>query len=101
MGDKAFIARLRAKVRRKWDPSFVGQGAQDLGDGPYPGQDASEPCANCKQTEAIKWRSSRTSYEWDGQGENPNGCLPLCGECAEDYNEQMDQQWSDYFSGLL
>lgn len=104
MGDEELIARVKAKVREKWTPPFVGEGAMDLGDGPYPGQEAEGQCECCKRDDSLvdlKWRMSRTAYEWDGEGENPNRCLALCDECAIEYNEQMDQQWSDYFSGLL
>lgn len=102
--EREFIARLREKVREKFTPAFVGKGVIDLGDGPYIGEVADKPCACCHRTPdqvEVKYRCSRTSYEWDGSGENPNACIPLCEPCAEEYKEQMDSQWSDYYSGLL
>jgi len=95
-----------------WDrppppPGFVGKGVIDLKDGPYPGQVADQPCEMCKAMggqetmDGVKWRCSRTAYVWDGEGENPNRCLALCDVCAAEYDQRMDDQWSDYYSGLL
>lgn len=92
------------RIVRPNEGDFAGQGIQDLGDGPYPGQNADRPCLSCKRARPdteVTWRSSRTAYDWDGKGDNPNACLALCDECAEGYNEQMDSQWADYYSGLM
>jgi len=40
-------------------------------------------------------------YEWDGTGEDPNRDLILCEWHGEEYTEIMNDQWADYYSGLL
>ena len=45
--------------------------------------------------------SSRTMYHWSTQENDPNHPLPLCRECAEEHHEQWDDQWADYYGGLL
>ena len=75
----------------------MGKGMVDLGDGPYPGQPANQVCSGCNTRHGVKWRFSRTAYEYAGQGENPNACLAMCDTCADIYNKQMDEQWAEFF----
>lgn len=32
---------------------------------------------------------------------DPNAPIPLCAACAADYIEYMEEQWRDYYSGVL
>lgn len=95
--EQKLIARVRAKVQAMGDPAFVGKGVVDLGDGPYPGQVADRACVVCGFPGGVKWRFSRTAYEWDGKGENPNACIALCGTCGDVYNDMMDRKWAEFF----
>jgi hypothetical protein len=50
-------------------------------------------CERCHRAPAHPV-SSRTMYEWDGEGEDPNADITLCAECAEEHNQIMDDQWA-------
>jgi hypothetical protein len=58
-------------------------------------------CLNCGSAEGVEMESSRTMYHWEGEGPDPNRPLPLCRECAKEHHENWDDQWSDYYGGLL
>lgn len=56
-------------------------------------------CLGCNETvDLVIETSSRTSYLWDGTGEDPNRDLTLCPECAIHHHEQWDSQWAEYYS---
>ena len=44
---------------------------------------------------------SQTMYGWDDQGEDPNRDLILCDDCGGEYTDMMNDQWNDYYGGLL
>ena len=59
-------------------------------------------CICCgRDTEHLFRTPSYTSYQWDGEGQDPNADLLLCLDCSIQHTEQMDSQWADYYSGLL
>ena len=61
-----------------------------------------EPCgySGCDQGPTASV-SSMTAYNWDGEGEDPNRNLILCKEHAKEHEEHMQEQWAEYYSGLL
>lgn len=60
-----------------------------------------EACMKCGSKEGVKLEDSRTQYEWDGIGEDPNSPIPLCRECAKEHHEEWDERWQEYYSGRL
>jgi hypothetical protein len=44
---------------------------------------------------------SQTQYPWDGTGDDPNRDHVLCIECAIEITEQMNYQWSEYWSSVM
>ena len=42
-------------------------------------------CAHCGVYAPLKAPDSMTSYDWDGQGRDPNFPGRMCGTCCEDY----------------
>ena len=62
------------------------------------------PCEDgrpdCRATPSVLV-DSRTMYDWNGEGEDPNRDKIMCRECAADYNEQMNSQWADYNNGRM
>lgn len=59
-------------------------------------------CEHCgKESEDVKERSSMTSYDWDGKGEDPNRAGELCDGCAEDYRAYWQERWDEYYSSVL
>jgi len=44
---------------------------------------------------------SRTMYEWDGEGDDPNAPLALCPACSLSYTEEMADRWAEYRSAVL
>ncbi|MHA2279977.1 MAG: hypothetical protein ACXAC5_03750 [Promethearchaeota archaeon] len=66
------------------------------------GEIAGPPCEGHGGCPGIgKPTSSRTMYEWDGTGEDPNRDLILCSLCAEEHNDIMDDQWKAYYDDKL
>lgn len=57
-------------------------------------------CSDCGNRKATLCPSA-TAYHWDGKGENPNQPSWMCGRCAKDYYAFWDEQWREYYSGLL
>lgn len=53
----------------------------------------------CEQTEGLRWESGRTSYHWNGVGEDPNRCRLLCVECAKEWHAYWDEMWSYAYGG--
>ena len=49
----------------------------------------------------VEWRSARTSFNWDGEGEDPNHPILLCDECAEEHAEYWDEMWANYRSDRM
>lgn len=43
----------------------------------------------------------RTSYPWDGEGENPNRDPLLCPECSQNYDDHWKAMWDEYHSGRI
>jgi hypothetical protein len=58
-------------------------------------------CVRCGTDEGVKLKPSMTAYYWDETGEDPNGDIAFCDECAEGYREQMESQWADYYHDRL
>ena len=54
----------------------------------------SDPCSRCGSTERVARHPSRTAYQWDGEGRDPNAPIALCPPCAQEYNEDMDDMWA-------
>jgi hypothetical protein len=50
-------------------------------------------CLGCETTENVKLEDSRSCS-------NPEP-IPLCGCCAEEHQEYMDDLWRLYYDGLL
>jgi len=47
----------------------------------------------------VQLESSRTMYDWDGKGLDPNADVPLCINCAEEHHKYWDERWNDYYQG--
>jgi hypothetical protein len=58
-------------------------------------------CLRCEATEGVELEDSRTQYDWDGEGRNPNAPIPLCKKCAEVHHEEWDSRWDEYNQGRL
>lgn len=58
-------------------------------------------CEHCSDLDGVEFEDARTSYCWDGEGEDPNRPLVLCRSCAAEHHANWDEQWREYYSGLL
>jgi hypothetical protein len=116
--DAEFLERLRGKVRDRWSPKLPTTKV-DMGPAigvvevtlpvlplirklPF-GAPSFPPtlCEHCGSVEGVEWEESRTQYEWDGKGENPNRCRALCYECAKEHHAHWDDMWKEYYGGVL
>jgi hypothetical protein len=65
------------------------------------------PVATCEghqgpcKGKALWMTPSMTSYDWDGEGDDPNATKKLCPLCSDAYTKDMRDQWDDYERGLL
>ena len=58
----------------------------------------------CYCKDDLSWVFPRTSYQWDKDKHphnDPNRKLFLCRNCGEACEAYWDQQWGDYYAGLL
>lgn len=60
-------------------------------------QGHNRPCSSM----VLKMTPAMTQYSWDGQGEDPNGPIALCHDCAGDYQEYWQEMWKEYYAGVL
>lgn len=72
-------------------------------------------CEVCGATEGVQLEGSRTCYPIEEPGRykrlvsgdslasppDPNAPIALCRDCAKDHHEFWDEQWQNYYSGLL
>lgn len=78
-------------------------------------------CECCGETKGVQFESSRTAYSpkpmtrWERlrlpdpllppspleRFEAANPDLLLCRDCAAEHHAQWNQQWAEYYSGLL
>lgn len=73
-------------------------------------------CKLCGETVGVVRRPARTAYvapeltDWERLGleegglaipPDPNPDLDLCPACSEEYDEWWDEQWREYYMGLL
>jgi hypothetical protein len=58
-------------------------------------------CIGCGSFDGVASEESRTRYEWDGQGVDPNRSIPLCRPCASMHHQNMDDQWATYYEGFF
>ena len=59
-------------------------------------------CVSCREQRGdVKARPSRTAFEWDGKGPDPNADILLCDPCAGEYASYMDDLWQEYRTGLM
>ena len=58
-------------------------------------------CEHCGAQEGLRIHSSRTCYDWDGEGDDPNRALVLCDPCAKVHNEHWDEQWDEYYRNCM
>jgi hypothetical protein len=55
------------------------------------------PCEN-----VVLWETpGMTSYEWDGEGVNPNRNRLLCPECSAGYVAHWKDMWDEYRASVL
>lgn len=52
-------------------------------------------CAKCGTGFSVQLEDSRTMYNWEGEGEDPNAPIPLCPQCAKEHHENWDDMWSN------
>ena len=58
----------------------------------------------CYCRNGLKWVFPRTSYQWDKDEHphnDPNRKLFLCESCTKFCREYWNEQWDEYYSGLL
>ena len=63
-------------------------------------------CSMCQyefgRSPRIAYRhSSRTRYDWDGIGEDPNADVWLCDDCADAHHAHWDEQQREYYYDKL
>jgi hypothetical protein len=58
-------------------------------------------CERCGSNFFVEYASSRTQYEWDGEGDDPNRDIALCPLCEAEHNEFWDDMWREYNQGRL
>lgn len=57
-------------------------------------------CECCGHTtRTVTMEDSRTMYDWDGVGEDPNRAKALCSMCAIEHHEYWDDMWDQYYQG--
>jgi hypothetical protein len=56
-------------------------------------------CERCGTLEGVSLEDSRTYYDWNGEGEDPNRPIRLCRQCAAEHHDYWDAMWAE--SGLL
>ncbi len=58
-------------------------------------------CECCGSMDGVEAEDSRTSYCWNGEGEDPNRSVFLCRLCALVHHDFWDEQWDEYNRGRL
>jgi hypothetical protein len=58
-------------------------------------------CEFCDWPFGVEAEDSRTLYEWDGEGEDPNRSVKLCRVCAATHHAHWDDMWNEYWTGLI
>jgi hypothetical protein len=58
-------------------------------------------CEACGNIGDVQPEDSRTMYEWNGDGDNPNSPIRLCRDCAADHHANWDETWREYKASLL
>jgi hypothetical protein len=54
-------------------------------------------CMCGRDVEHLFATPSRTMYQWDGEGEDPNADKDLCLDCSIEYSEIMEDPWREYY----
>ena len=54
-------------------------------------------CLCGRDVEHLFETPSRTFYDWNGEGEDPNADKMLCLDCSIDYSEMMEDRWREYY----
>ena len=52
-------------------------------------------CEMCGWPFFINSECSRTMYDWDGRGEDPNRNINLCHICAAAHHQYWDDMWAE------
>lgn len=52
-----------------------------------------DSCEECGEREGVAFESSRTMYDWDGVGVDPNRPIKFCRSCAADHHAYWDERW--------
>jgi len=84
------------------------------------GEEEPRVCAHCGTTGGVRLEDARTAYVrepptvWDRiraedggltptpcVGEDPNAAIYLCRPCAKQHQDRWDDQWAEYYAGLL
>lgn len=67
---------------------------------PYPEASPWARCEHCGDRPASRG-PLMTSYEWRGEGQDPNEPPILCAECGAEWVDSWQAQWDEYYAGLL
>jgi len=63
--------------------------------------DAGCKCLHCGSNSDVSLVCSKTSYYWEGIGDDPNANILLCKFCAIGYNEYWNEMWDFYYSNKI